>query len=82
MSMRAITYQLELKDDHVVTITLPKDVPVGKHQIIVVIDDRVKDTDMNDDTFGELLLKTSGLWKQGDGLHAQEKIRDEWNREL
>jgi hypothetical protein len=79
--MRALTYQMELKDDRTVTITLPEDVPLGKHQIIVVIDDQVKDTAMTRDTFDELLLKTSGLWKQGDGLRYQEKIRDEWNRE-
>jgi hypothetical protein len=64
-----------------VTITLPEDVPLGKHQNIVVIDDQVKDTIKTHDTYDELLMKTSGLWKQGDGLHYQEKIRDEWNRE-
>jgi hypothetical protein len=79
--MRALTYQLELKDDRTVTITLPVDVPLGKHQIIVVIDDQVKDTSITHDTYDELLLKTSGLWKHGDGLNYQEKIRDEWNRE-
>ena len=78
--MRALTYQLELKDDRTVTIILPEDVPLGKHQIIVVIDDQIKDTAMTRDTFDELLLKTRGLWKQGDGLNYQEKIRDEWNR--
>jgi hypothetical protein len=36
---------------------------------------------MTRDTYDELLLETSGLWKQGDGLRYQEKIRDEWNRE-
>ena len=79
--MRIITYQLELKDDRTVTITLPEDVPLGKHQIIVVIDDQGKDTAITRDTYDELLLKTSELWKQGDGLRYQEKIRDEWNRE-
>jgi len=79
--MRALTYQLELKDDRTVTITLPEDVPLGKHQIIIVIDDQVKDTITAHDTYDELLLKMSGLWKQGDGLHYQEKVRDEWNRE-
>ena len=72
--MRAITYQLELKDDRTVTITLPEDVPLGKHQIIVVIDDQVKDTAITRDTYDELLLQTSGLWKQEDGLRYQEKI--------
>ena len=78
--MRAITYELELKDNRTVTITLPEDIPLGKHQIVVIIDEHVKDDVKPRDTYDELLLKTSGLWKQGDGLRYQEKIRDEWNR--
>ena len=27
-----------------------------------------------------LLKKTSGIWKQGDGLAYQQKIRDEWDK--
>ena len=78
--MRAITYELELKDNRTVTITLPEDIPLGKHQIVVIIDEHVKDDVKPRDTYDELLLKTSGLWKQGDGLHYQKKIRNEWNR--
>jgi hypothetical protein len=29
----------------------------------------------------ELLRRTSGLWKGGDGLEAQVRIRDEWEGE-
>ena len=78
--MRTITYELELKDDRTVTITLPKDIPLGKHQIVVVIDEKVHNDVVTNNTYDELLLQTSGLWKQGDGLRYQEKIRDEWNR--
>lgn len=28
--------------------------------------------------FDELLGATSGLWKKGDGLDYQERMRDEW----
>ena len=78
--MRAITYELELKDDRTITITLPEDIPLGKHQMVVVIDEHVKDSVSPRDTYDELLSKTSGLWKQGDGLRYQEKMRDEWDR--
>lgn len=30
--------------------------------------------------FDELLRRTSGLWKQGDGLVYQQSSRDEWER--
>ena len=78
--MRAITYELELKDDRTITITLPEDIPLGKHQMVVVIDEHVKDAVRPRDTYDELLAKTSGLWKQSDGLRYQEKMRDEWDR--
>jgi Ribbon-helix-helix protein, copG family len=29
----------------------------------------------------ELLRRTSGLWKGGDGLEAQVRLRDEWEGE-
>ena len=29
-------------------------------------------------TFEELLAATSGLWKHGDGLTYQERLRGEW----
>ena len=79
--MRAITYELELKDDRTVTLTLPEDVPLGKHQIIVVIDDQTPAQVMTHETYEDLLLQTSGLWKHEDGLRYQEKLRDEWHRE-
>jgi hypothetical protein len=78
--MRAITYELELKDDRTVTLTLPEDVPLGKRQIIVVIDDHTPEQVATPETFEDLLLQTSGLWKQEDGLRYQERLRDEWNR--
>lgn len=81
ISMRTIIYQLELAEDRTVIITLPEDVPLGKHQLIVIISDQVKETSVTPDTYDELLVHTSGLWKQGDGLRYQEKIRAEWNRE-
>jgi hypothetical protein len=80
MSMRVIIYELELKDGRTVTITLPKDIPPGKYQAVLVIDESVQDDRRPHATYEELLVQTSGLWKQGDDLRYQEKIRDEWNK--
>lgn len=30
-------------------------------------------------SFRELLERTSGIWRQGDGLDYQRRIRDEWS---
>jgi hypothetical protein len=78
--MRAIIYELELKDDRTVTITLPQDIILGKHQVVLVIDENVKDAVSPAETYDELLRQTCDLWKQSDGLGYQGKIRDEWNR--
>ena len=31
-------------------------------------------------SFDDLLARTSGLWKQEDGLRYQRRLRDEWER--
>lgn len=31
------------------------------------------------DTYRSLLESTSGLWRQGDGLEYQQRLRDEWS---
>ena len=41
--MRTVTCELELKEDRTVIITLPDDIPVGKHQAVLVIDEHAKD---------------------------------------
>ena len=33
-----------------------------------------------DETYSILVKKTGGLWKKGNGLDYQNKIRDEWTR--
>ncbi|MBI5815197.1 MAG: hypothetical protein HZB29_06260 [Nitrospinae bacterium] len=33
---------------------------------------------ISEQAFGEALKKTAGLWKEGDGLRYQLKLRGEW----
>jgi hypothetical protein len=39
-----------------------------------------KETEANPSKFDGLLHETSGLWKLGDGLMYQRKLRREWDR--
>ncbi len=32
------------------------------------------------DTYCTMIDKTKGLWKKGDGLKYQQRLREEWNR--
>lgn len=75
--MRAITYQYELHEDRTIIVQLPEDILPGKHQIIVLIDEK-RESDKMQDGFDILLHKTSGLWQHGDGLEYQIGLRNEW----
>jgi len=75
--MQVITYQCELQEDRTFLIQFPEDVLPGKHQIIVIIDEK-KSSDKAHDDFEVLLRKTSGLWQQKDGLEYQIGLRNEW----
>ena len=37
--------------------------------------------DENNQTYRELVKVTSGVWKQGDGLTYQRKMRSDWDLE-
>lgn len=37
--------------------------------------------EVSEPSLEELLRRTSGLWKGGDGLEAQLRLRDEWEEE-
>jgi hypothetical protein len=39
---------------------------------------RLKDAELQE-TYGVLVQSTKGLWKKGDGLKYQRKIRSEWH---
>lgn len=40
---------------------------------------RLKES-MSESTYNTLVQNTRGIWKKGDGLKYQEKMRSEWNR--
>ena len=41
---------------------------------------RMEDGKRRKSSLNDLLEKTKGLWKQGDALSWQKKMRDEWSR--
>jgi len=59
---------------------------VAKHQHISMakiireaIREYRKNHPMKQSKFDKLLEKTQGIWRKGDGLQYQTKLRDEWN---
>ena len=77
--MYTMTYGLELENDRTMTLKLPYYIPLGFHKILLVVDENP--VPVPDDKFDELLKQTKGMWKSGDGLAYQVKLRDEWERD-
>ncbi len=76
--MYTMAYDFDLENDRTMTFKLPDYIPLGFHKILLVVDD--KPASVPDDKFDELLKQTKGMWKSGDGLAYQVKLRDEWER--
>jgi len=72
--LHTLTYELELSPNKTIQFNLPKTIKPGRHQIVLIIDEKTENTD----AFQSLLDTTKGLWQQGDGLMYQEKLRSEW----
>jgi hypothetical protein len=72
-----MNYELEVKADRIVTFKMPHDIPLGRHQFTLVIDDNPIPNDK--EGFKKLLAQTQGIWKQGDGLAYQTQLREEWD---
>lgn len=41
---------------------------------------RSREERANRPTLAEALVRTSGIWKHGDGLAYQQRLRSEWDR--
>lgn len=76
--MRTLNYELYIQNDRTIRIQLPDDISPGKHQIVLIIDEKQNSPAENIDEFHRLLHATEGIWRQGDGLAYQESIRNQW----
>ncbi len=76
--MRTITYDLDLDENRTIHLKFPEDIPLGRHQVIVIVDENPANPD--EDNFEEILKDTAGIWKHHDGLTYQIKLRSEWDR--
>jgi hypothetical protein len=72
--LHTLTYEFDLPQNRIIQFKLPDSIKLGKHQIVLVIDEKEEKTD----DFQNLLTATKGLWQQGDGLAYQQALRSEW----
>lgn len=72
--LHTLTYELDLPQNRTIQLKLPDSIKTGKHQIVLVIDDKEESND-----FEQLFNATKGIWQQGDGLAYQNALRSEWD---
>lgn len=72
--LHTLSYEFEVQQNRMLQLKLPDTVKLGKHQIVLAIDE--KEEEAND--FQTLFAASKGLWQQGDGLDYQQALRNEW----
>lgn len=80
--MKTLQIEVDIAEDRQLTIQLPEDVELGKHQVVVVIqpqDQKAEPMGASHD-----LSELAGQVKSFAGLDAvawQRQMRDEWNED-
>jgi hypothetical protein len=72
--LHTLTYEFDLPQNRTIQLKLPDTIKIGKHQVVLVIDEKEEKID----DFQDLFNATKGLWQQGDGLAYQQALRSEW----
>ena len=79
--MLTLNIDYEVLPDRVVTIKLPETVSLGRHALVLVLQENSADED-SVDTNTKMLMKFAGsvtAFNGVDGVEYQKKIRSEWN---
>jgi len=81
INMRTMTYEVDIHEERTVTFKIPDDIPLGRHQLTLIVDEKPISGKKSRDkkAFKQLLEQTRGIWEHGDGLAYQLKLRDEWD---
>lgn len=79
--MLTLNIDYEVLPDRLVTIKLPETVRIGRHELVIVLEEN--DADKNAaDTNAKTLMRFAGAvtaFNGVDGVEYQQKIRSEWN---
>jgi hypothetical protein len=79
--MLTLNIDYEVLPDRLVTIKLPETVRLGRHEMVIILEEN--DTDKNSaEKNTRMLMKFSGAvsaFNGVDGVEYQKKLRSEWN---
>jgi len=79
--MLTLNIDCEVLPDRLVTIKLPETVRLGRHELVIVVEENDADKDVAD-TNAKRLMQFAGAVTAFDGVEGveyQQKMRAEWN---
>ena len=79
--MLTLNIEYEVLSDRLVTIKLPETVRLGRHELVIVLEENDADKDVAN-TNAKMLMQFAGAvtaFNGVDGVEYQKKIRSEWN---
>lgn len=79
--MLTLNIEYEVFPDRLVTIKLPETVRLGRHEMVIVLEENATGKNATD-TNAKMLMQFAGAvtaFNGVDGVEYQKKIRSEWN---
>ena len=79
--MLTLNIKCEVLPDRLVTIKLPETVCLGRHELVIVLEENASDKNATD-TNAKMLMQFAGTvtaFNGIDGVEYQKKVRSEWN---
>ncbi|MFA5924861.1 MAG: hypothetical protein WC856_26860 [Methylococcaceae bacterium] len=79
--MLTLNINYEVLPDRLVTIKLPETVRLGRHELVIVLEENAADESVAD-TNAKMLMRFAGTvtaFNGVDGVEYQKKVRSEWS---
>ena len=79
--MLTLNIDYEVLPDRLVTIKLPETVRLGRHELVIVLEENEAEKNIAN-TNAKMLMQFAGsiaAFKGIDGVEYQQKVRSEWN---
>ncbi len=79
--MLTLNIEYEVLPDRLVTIKLPETVRLGRHEMVIVLEENATGKNATD-TNAEMLMQFAGAvtaFNGIDGVEYQKKVRSEWH---
>jgi hypothetical protein len=79
--MITLNFNYEVLQDRLVTIKLPEEVPSGRHDLVIVLDEKESGKKPGNSDSRKLMLysKAVAAFNNIDGVAYQRKLRSEWS---